>query len=125
MRNGVVSPMWNRAASRIIILSLALLGFRGSGLAQSERLADRPHIELDYDLRTRFPSQGKTRTELTDRSFRVNSSLGSGLKLAVYGADKYGSFLMQQATIEKDVARGRLQAGIIRLPFGIYDYRVT
>src|SRR5262249_45378443 len=36
-----------------------------------------------------------------------------------------GDVVVQQATIEKEWASQRVQLGMIRLPFGIYDYRET
>ena len=87
--------MQSRTTLRIMFAGLTLACSRRDGMAQSEHLTDRPHIEIDYDLRTRLPSQGRTRTELTDRSIRASSGLGSGVKLEVYGADKYGGFLVQ------------------------------
>ena len=104
------------------LMLLALLFSMGSaGWAQTER----PTVELTSDIRSRVAGAGKSGTGLYDSSARITAGLAPGLRLNLYGNRRYGNLLPQQATLEKQWGQQRLQAGMVRLPFGIYDTRET
>ncbi len=98
--------------------------------AQSERSNS---LELDLDLRAGTAAQG-TRYGIYSGSLRSLTYLAPGLHMELYGMQKSGypfwqhlssDFMLQQATLQKDWGAQRLQLGMIRLPFGIYDYQET
>ncbi len=104
------------------LLTLALLlGNSRTAWAQVER----PVVELNTDIRSRVAGVGKSGTGLYDASARLTAGLAPGLRLNIYGNRRYGNLLPQQATLEKQWGPQRLQAGMVRLPFGIYDTRET
>src|SRR5262245_50146011 len=86
---------------------------------------ERISLEIDTDWRTRLPAIGRSRTALHTGSFDFKAELAPSLHAEVYGANKYTDFLVQRAVVEKDWGAQRLQLGVIRIPFGIYDYRET
>ena len=53
--------------------------------------------------------------------------MAPGVRVRVYGAHRYGFFGAQEAVVEKEWGgnAGHAQAGLVRLPFGIYDPRET
>lgn len=109
-----------------VLLSFLLIGGFPLHNTASAESTERPALELDSDLRSRLASLGGSRTELYSNSLRLRTSLGEGLRAEVFGILKYGSFLAQEALVEKELRHhSRLQLGVIRLPFGIYDYRET
>lgn len=77
----------------------------------------RSPLAADYD----YQRSGTLHTGL----FRIRTEMRDGFSAEALGSRKYGHFRWQQATLEKDWGQHRAQAGIIRLPFGIYDYRET
>jgi hypothetical protein len=91
--------------------------------------------EVTLDLRTRVPAQGKTSALLHSSAFSLRTESGllpGAVRVNVFGLNQYGAFRWQQATVETEfparkdgVLPQRVQAGIIRVPFGIYDYRET
>lgn len=94
----------------------------------------RPYLEMDLDARTRITAGGKQRTGLYSGSLSLKDEIAPNLTLEVIGSRKEphllilpasGSFLIQQATIEKEWKSQRAQLGVIRIPFGIYDYKET
>lgn len=83
-------------------------------------------LEMESDLRSRLSSLGGSRTELYSNSLRLRTSLGASQRAEIFGILKYGTFLAQEAVVEQEFPNNsRLQLGVIRLPFGIYDYRET
>jgi hypothetical protein len=103
-------------------LLVSLLGISGVCHAQS---IPRPTFEIDLDFRSRIAAVGRSRTALYSGSLRMNAPLAPGLSLEVYGTRKYHNFLPAQATLQKDWGAQRLQVGVLRVPFGIYDARET
>ena len=87
--------------------------------------AERPLVELTADMRSRVAGIGKGGASLYDSAARLRASLAPGLLLNVYGGHRYGSFLPQQVTLEKQAGANRVQAGLVRLPFGIYNTQET
>ncbi len=85
----------------------------------------RVSLEMDFDFRARVAAVGPSGTVLYNSSFRFGAGLAPGLRAQVYGARQNGGFLTQQATLEKDWGAQRLQAGLVRIPFGIYDHQET
>ena len=82
-------------------------------------------VELDIDTRARIAAVGPSGVQLHTTALRVITGLGPGLRFEAYGTHKYCSSSVQQALVEKDWGASRLQAGIVRLPFGVYDVRET
>jgi hypothetical protein len=94
------------------------------------------HAEAQFDFRARMPSIGKFSSLLYSSMVSLGTTNGFGqdkLGFNVLGLNQYGSFRWQQATVEAELGNGgnphilpqHIQAGLIRLPFGIYDYRET
>jgi hypothetical protein len=91
--------------------------------------------EVTLDLQTRVPDQGKPSPLLHSSSFSLRTQSGllpGAFRVNVLGLNQYGAFRWQQATVETELPASkegalpqRVQAGIIRVPFGIYDYRET
>lgn len=82
-------------------------------------------MEIDVDLRTRMAAVGRWDTRFYSDTFGLRSNLKSGWGFNLTGKQEWGSFLAQQATVEKQWSSQRLQLGLVRLPFGIYDTRET
>ena len=102
---------------------VALLSFAGTAHAQTVSSVN----ELDLDLRGRIAASGASGTKLYTSALRTNTTLAPGVHLQLYGTHRYGLYGVQQASIEKEWGgtAGTAAAGIIRLPFGIYDLRET
>src|SRR5437016_3078996 len=90
------------------------------------------HGEISLDLRSRAGFEGRPQSGLYSGSIRTITNLQKDLTVELFGWRKSSylnasssEFRFQQATIEKATGLNRLQAGLIRIPFGIYDYRET
>ncbi len=83
--------------------------------------------ELDLDLRARVAAVGASGSKLYTAALRTERTLAPGLRVQLYGTHRYGLYGVQQAAIEREWggAAGQGQAGIVRLPFGIYNPRET
>ena len=83
--------------------------------------------ELDFDLRGRLAASGASGTKLYTTSLRTETTVAPGVRVHLYGTRRYGLSGMQQASVEREWggAAGTVSAGIVRLPFGIYDPRET
>ena len=83
--------------------------------------------EIDLDLRARIAAVGQSGAKLHATTLRLEDELAPGVRVRAYGAHRYGSFAAQEAVVEKEWGgnAGRAQAGLVRLPFGIYDPRET
>src|SRR5438874_35462 len=95
---------------------------------------ETPSLHFDWDLRSMPVANNKERFGLYSGSSRLKAGLDRGWNIDFVGARKdRGLFILrgssdvvvQQATIEKEWASQRLQLGMVRLPFGIYDYQET
>jgi hypothetical protein len=106
-------------------LSILIVWLLGSSSLCHAQSPERVSLELDFDVRTRIAAVGASRTALYNGAFRFRAGLAPGLHAEVYGAHQDGGFLAQQATLEKDWGAQRLQLGLVRIPFGIYDHRET
>lgn len=82
-------------------------------------------IDINLDFRSRFSQEGTSGSLLHTSAFRVKSDLGKGFNAQFLGLDQYAGFGVQQAVIDKEWKGQRAQAGIVRIPFGIYDYQET
>src|SRR5207249_2767821 len=77
-------------------------------------------------------SRGSTQTGAYAGSIRAITRLPGEVTLELY-ANRKSKYMMggrddalvQQATMEKAWGSNRAQAGVIRIPFGVYDYRET
>ena len=83
--------------------------------------------EIDLDLRARIAAIGHSGTKLHATTLRLGIELAPGVRVRAYGAHRYGFFAAQEAVVEKSWGgnAGQAQAGLVRLPFGIYDPRET
>ena len=83
--------------------------------------------ELAIDLRGRVAAVGATGSNLYSTALRLETTTAPGVHVRFYGMHRYGAFAVQQASIEKEWGgtAGTASAGIVRLPFGIYDLRET
>ena len=102
---------------------LALLSFVGIAHAQTASGVN----ELDLDLRGRIAAAGASGTKLYTAALRTNTTIAPGVHLQLYGTHRYGLYGVQQASVEREWGgtAGTAAAGIVRLPFGIYDPRET
>ncbi len=105
------------------IMLLALLSFAGAAHAQMVSGVN----ELDLDLRGRIAASGASGTKLYTAALRTSTTVAPGVRLLLYGTHRYGLYGVQQASVEKEWGgmAGTAAAGIVRLPFGIYDPRET
>ena len=110
-----------------------LMEMGGGARAQEERPFT---VQLDSDFRSRIASSGSSRASLYGNQLDVHAKLPNGWKFAFVGAQnnaptltgagaRFNSFITQNAYVERETRANRLQAGIIRLPFGLYDHRET
>ena len=104
-------------------IALALLSLQAAGYAQAPASIN----ELDFDLRGRLASSGVSGTKLYTSALRTSMTLAPGVRVQLYGTHRYGLSAIQQASIEKEWGgmAGTASAGVVRLPFGIYDPRET
>ncbi len=120
---------WRRPRSlrRASALILGLLCAGGAAHAQMPTAQGTTVGELDLDLRARIAAVGHSGDELHATTLRLGTELGQGVRFRTYGADRYGTLAAQEAVVEKEWGgnAGRAQAGLVRLPFGIYDPRET
>jgi hypothetical protein len=127
-----------RATTTLIALIALLVGrcHAQEPAAAAGGASDGPvATEVTLDLRSLVPDQGKTKSLLHSSAFSLQTRDGlipGAWRVNVLGLNQYGAFRWQQATVETDVKGGtgsslpqRLQAGILRIPFGIYDFRET
>jgi hypothetical protein len=87
--------------------------------------ADVVSGELDFDLRSRTVSTGQSSAEVYSVGARAAAQISTHYRASVFAQRINDVNLIQEAVLETDAAGGRLQAGMIRLPFGIYDTRET
>jgi|GEM_PF-1472229 len=107
----------------LLWMSVAILvSAVGSSHAQP---SGQPAIELDFDFQARLAAVGNSSSSLHSSTVQLTDAFNSSWKVNLYGADRRGVFLAQQASVEKQWGNQRLQGGIIRLPFGIYDLQET
>ena len=106
------------------LLGLACLSFLAPVRAQSSAPAIN---EIDLDFRTRYDSYSATGSRLAALTLRNETPLAPGVRFRVYAAHRYGLDAAQEAVVEKDWGgtAGRVDAGLVRVPFGIYDPRET
>ncbi len=83
------------------------------------------HGEIDLDLRSRVAAVGGSSSKLYDRTVSLEEALAPGLSAKFVGSNRFHGSNVQQATIEQSTGNGRVQAGVIRLPFGIYEHQET
>ncbi|MDX1932187.1 MAG: hypothetical protein SFU56_06255 [Capsulimonadales bacterium] len=93
----------------------------------------RADLQLDWRAYIPIRRRGTSRLHSTFVSVQTSEEAAPyRLTVQLMGMDQYGAFRWQQAALSAELApaRGhrlpqRLQLGIVRLPFGIYDYRET
>lgn len=105
------------------LVALVVLSFAHAVHAQAVSSIN----ELDLDLRGRIAASGASGTKLYTAALRTNTTVAPGVHLQLYGTHRYGLYGVQQASVEKEWGgmAGTAAAGIVRLPFGIYDPRET
>ena len=107
------------------------MGMGGGARAQEERPFT---VQLDSDFRSRIASSGSSRATLYGNQLDIHAKLPNGWKFAFVGAQnnaptltgagaRFNHFITQNAYVERETRANRLQAGLIRLPFGLYDHR--
>src|SRR5579872_3835212 len=81
--------------------------------------------ELDLDVRTHTLSTGNSYTELYEGTLLADADLKHGWRAEAEGTRTYNRNMMQEALAEKDAGANRFQAGVVRMPFGLFDSRET
>jgi len=116
-----------RPLLRVGALMLGALLAGSAGCAQTLGARGAMNGELDLDLRARMAAAGQSGAKLHATTLRLGIALAPGVRVRAYGAHRYGFFAAQEAVVEKEWGgnAGRAQAGLVRLPFGIYDPRET
>jgi hypothetical protein len=107
------------------ISALALCLAAGLGICRAQSTLSPTTTELDLDLRTRIAAVQGSGTRLNTTALRASTGLAPDLRFSAYGTKKYVGYAPQEAYVEKDAGMNRYQAGLIHLPFGIYDTRET
>lgn len=112
-----------RTAGLTGLMGMWLMGAAVAGHAQ----AAGPSAVLNLDMRAFAPAGGAAGTELHIASLRVTADAAPGVHLTLYGSRAEGAFAVQEASVEKEWGgtAGSARAGLVRLPFGIYDPRET
>lgn len=112
-----------KAFSSWALCLLMLLALHSAGHAQAPSAVS----ELDLDLRARIAAVGASGTKLYTTALRTERTLAPGLRVQFYGTHRYGLYGVQEASISKEWGgtAGQASAGIVRLPFGIYNPRET
>lgn len=120
---------------RMLFLSIIVIaGLTSLSVVCHGQFREQTAIRLDWDLRSQPLTNGKERFGLYSGSLRVKSALSHGWNLELNGDRKDRSLLalrsssdliVQQASVEKEWSSQRMQMGIVRLPFGIYDHQET
>ncbi len=91
-------------------------------------------LHIDTDVRLLSPLGGKSVDSSYTGTFRLASPIGSGWSVDLdthlrsqtfSNLPSTGDFMIQQASVQREWKAQRLQLGVVRLPFGIYDYRET
>ncbi len=92
------------------------------------------NLGLDLDLRSHITSTNSPRAGLYQSTFHAGVKLNDGLHFnfalgqndayLINGGNKVNHEIVQEAALDKQWKSGeRLQMGIVRLPFGLYDNR--
>lgn len=107
----------------LLSIGALLSGVLSAGRAQAPAASG----VLDLDLRARIAAAGSSGAKLHATTLRLGIVLAPGVRIRAYGTHRYGAFAAQEALVEKEWGgdAGRAQAGLVRLPFGIYDPRET
>ena len=119
------------------ILRLGIVGILIGVLSSARAQEERPFtVQVDSDFRSRIASTGASRASLYGNQLDIHAKLPNGWKFAFTGAQnnaptltgaggRFNHFITQNAFVERETRASRTQAGIIRLPFGLYDHRET
>ena len=85
-------------------------------------------------MRSHSGVAGTSGTSLYNTGVTLKAGVMKGMDLDLYGAQKSGNlfthplsggFLIQRGALTHEWGAHRVQLGIVRVPFGIYDYRET
>jgi len=91
-------------------------------------------LDIDTDVRASKVIGNKSADSHYTGSLGLRTGFAGGWTVDIYGhlnTTKTGwipgitDLIVQQASVEKTWSTQRLQVGLVRLPFGIYDYRET
>lgn len=86
---------------------------------------DWARLELHLDARTLTTQGTPANTELYSWAFRLQTDVAREWRTEVYGVRKYDEFLFHEAHLSRQSGSNRIQIGLVRLPFGIYDHQET
>ncbi|MCW5935228.1 MAG: hypothetical protein KIT45_13185 [Fimbriimonadia bacterium] len=101
---------------------LGLIGFN-SAAAQERMLPETVQLELYSDFRSRFASEGTSGSQLYNGSFRLKTDVARNWRVEIYGARKWKEEILHQASLEHTFGADKIQVGLVRLPFGLYDHQ--
>lgn len=118
------------------IFGLLMLGICAGPQRARAQYGPATTVQVNLDLRSRLAAQGASRTALYGSSLQLRSRLAPGLNFLYDGAQvnaptltgagvRFNSFVTQEAALEKVWGTQRLQAGVVRLPFGLYNTEET
>lgn len=100
----------------------------GAACSLSPSLAQEPGQtsgEIDLDLRSFAASTGRSSTDLNSVSFRLEAPVGSFAAMNFCAKRDRGEYLTQEASLDTRWGSNSFSAGIVRMPFGIYDEQET
>ena len=98
---------------------------------------ERPFTgQIALDLRSFNASGGRNRSGVYGAELNVQGKLGKGWRVHFEGAQNnakslttagavFNQFITQQANVEYLAGKQSFSAGVVRLPFGLYDHRET
>lgn len=122
-------------ACRLAIFLASCLGVSTPCIAQERRSVS---FRLDSDFRSRLATSGQSRTGLFSNTLFLDAHLNPNWRFRYQGrqtnapnltgegdAMRINRFITQEALLEKEWGAQRLQLGIVRLPFGIYNHSET
>lgn len=111
-----------RLAGTAVLLLFGIIGTNGCCRAQS---AAPIRLEADVDARALLGMAGVAGGNLYSTELRLETRLAPALTVIACGSRVGGRDGLQQAVVETNWGMQRVQAGIVRVPFGIYDTRET
>ncbi len=84
-------------------------------------------VEINLDARAGGGGASKKENngQIYNRTVRINSAFTPNLGVHFFGTEKALGSSVQEASLVGSLGAQQLQAGIVRLPFGIYNYQET
>jgi len=115
--------MLMKRAQRLLSIGIAFWTALAIGAAQFN--LDQTRLEIHLDGRTQATAGMPANTELYSWAFRLKTDIARQWQTEVYGVRKYDEFLFHEAHLSRQSGNNRIQIGLVRLPFGIYDHQET